>query len=276
MIFLLLFLFAINEQELVSLFEKSKKSTPKDTHCLADSAEIDFNDMRASFSDFSGSLPFKAFKDDPKLFFQSQKATIDKERHCLYLWNDVSLFHHPFFLLSVDRLSIYQKEDHHFFMQGGDRVKIHLQDKKDLFLEGDEINWQSAEEKITIYGAPVQLQDDLCHIYCKKAALFYHKEDLFPERVVLSDKIQLFYNEKKLKSYGIAEKITYDPTTKELLLEGKRVLFCNEEDNLRISAPKILIKKDHYVKGIGDVRFSFNQEEKEKFNTLFSKYLHLR
>jgi hypothetical protein len=63
--------------------------------------------------------------------------------------------------------------------------------------------------------------------------------------------------------------VTYSPTTRTFILgadPGKRVLFLNQEENLRVSAQEVHITEDpttkkQTVKGIGNVQLSFTTEE---------------
>ena len=73
---------------------------------------------------------------------------------------------------------------------------------------------------------------------------------------------------------GLAEKITINPQTKEILLSAgssKRVLF--QKDLMKLSAPEITIEpKTNTVKGNGKVRFSFTLEEENEMDKLLKRF----
>ncbi|MCH9631332.1 MAG: hypothetical protein S4CHLAM37_13540 [Chlamydiia bacterium] len=81
--------------------------------------------------------------------------------------------------------------------------------------------------------------------------------------------------------FGFANEVTLNPTTQETTLrakKGEKVLFWNEEENLRISADEIFVSFDEKLKkekiqGVGNVRFTFNSEEEDNFKEIFPKYI---
>ncbi len=248
------------------------------TSCDAEKAIFDPKHHTILFEKFSGSLPFQHGEDLSKIHIASEKANLDKLHQTFFLWDKVVLDHIPHFQLFADKMRISQLEDQSFFLHGEKMITLELLEKMGSTIKGDEISWKSNEERLMMYGAPLHLVDPICDLYCKKALLKYQKEEgsFQVEKILLTGDIQLHYHDEKITSYGIAETISFDPKTKELIMEGKRVLFCNEEDTLRISAPKIIIEKGEAVKGEGDVHFTFSEDEKKKFNQQFSKFLHLR
>lgn len=263
---------------LVDFFPKPQLPKELQTLCNADRATFDPKKRKVHFENFSGSLPFQHGGAPSKLILFSDQADLDKLHRSFFLYNDVHVHHHPHFTLHTDRMRVSMLDDQRFFLHGEGRVTLSLLEKSGSKVFGEEISWNSNQEKIAVYGAPLHLEDPTCDLYCKKAFLHYKKEDnaFQPGEIRLQGEIQLYYHEEDITSYGIAETIRFDPKTKELILEGERVLFCNSEDTLRISAPTIIIRKGEYVKGKGDVHFSFSEEEKRKFNQQFSKFLHLR
>ena len=125
-------------------------------------------------------------------------------------------------------------------------------------------------------------KDDLI-LYADTASLEYSLKDLAlqPHLVYLHGHVRIFSKEpsERLKC-GIADHVQYDPTTLEIRLyadKGKRAYFWHEKQNLKLSAPEILITlgpetKEETINGIGIVSFTFNQEEDEHLHNLFPHY----
>lgn len=90
-------------------------------------------------------------------------------------------------------------------------------------------------------------------------------------KVVLTGKVQ--FESEDL--FGIANQLTYDLEKEQALLTShppERVLFW--EKGMALSAPQVAIdREERLVRGIGDVRFSFNLEEKKKLSQIFSTSL---
>ena len=120
-------------------------------------------------------------------------------------------------------------------------------------------------------------------LFADEATLEYtfYQMGLEPKAVILNGHVRLLSNDPESPlQCGIADTASYDPKTKEVRLlsdEGKEVLFWHEEQNLKLSAQEIVIFEDpetnaETIKGIGTVRFSFNDEEQEMLHQLFPSY----
>lgn len=99
-----------------------------------------------------------------------------------------------------------------------------------------------------------------------------------PVSVALKGSVKVFSTDPKApKRIGISDRITYLPPNRTFILAanpGKKVLFLNEEENLRISASEVHITEDatthqQSVKGIGSVQLSFSPEEQAALEKLF-------
>lgn len=77
------------------------------------------------------------------------------------------------------------------------------------------------------------------------------------------------------ETYAAADKASYCPKKRLFILsgsEGKNVLCW--QNGSTFSAPELHIQQDEKtIEGIGDVRFSFNMEEKKYFESIFARYL---
>jgi lipopolysaccharide export system protein LptA len=227
------------------------------------------------FDLFAGKVPFNQKGKNSYLHIQSPKALFDKTHQLLLLTEHVkgSLEEHHF---SMDRAQLSMIESHAFSLVGFGHVSFVFQ-QGDTFT-GDELSWKSEEKCMNLYGAPVLFSSNLCKAHGKKAHITYdiQKGRYEVAHFSLEGDISLLLQGKGKNSFGLADSISYDPESKEFSLEGEKVLFCNEDDTIRMKAKKIIIDKDHQVKGVGRVHFSFSQEEEETFNKQFSKFLHLR
>ena len=113
-------------------------------------------------------------------------------------------------------------------------------------------------------------------LYSDTASIEYalQQMELRPRIVYLHGNVKIFSRDidRPLRK-GLADHIIYDPFTRETRLladEGNHVLFWDDEKNLTLSAPEILISidpvsKEESIKGIGTVRFTFSEEEGKRF-----------
>ncbi len=77
------------------------------------------------------------------------------------------------------------------------------------------------------------------------------------------------------KRYATGDTLIYFPTEKNFHIKadpGKKVLFFDQEQSLYISANEIKIHNMDNVKGVGNVRLSFNPEESTVFKTFFPDF----
>lgn len=79
---------------------------------------------------------------------------------------------------------------------------------------------------------------------------------------------------KEDRSYAYADKVTYDPETKEMVMEGDRVLIYDRVNKMEVSAPKLRVRRDQdtkkdRIKGEGDVRFTLDEKEFEMLKERF-------
>ena len=120
----------------------------------------------------------------------------------------------------------------------------------------------------------VSFLDDQGEIFADKAALYYALDG---GKIVLS-KVRLEGNVRlkdrqdgsgDILHYVIADFVDFIPEDKEMIFTAKakrRVLFYDKMNNVQVSAPALKIKRDDVtqkesIKGIGDVRFSFIEQE---------------
>ncbi len=116
--------------------------------------------------------------------------------------------------------------------------------------------------------------------YADNASIEYSIVDdmMRPSQLHLKGNIRLFSHDPlKPPRVGSADRLTYSLTTRTLILSadpGKKVLFWDDSQGMRLSAPEAHIvydseTKQQSVKGIGAVQFSFTAEEHSKLLQLF-------
>jgi lipopolysaccharide export system protein LptA len=121
-------------------------------------------------------------------------------------------------------------------------------------------------------GQQIHYQEDGMAIFADQASLEYSPTDsgVHPVAISLKGNVHLVSTDpNKPFSCGIADRVSYSPTTRTLILganPGKRVLFMNEEDSLQVSAQEVHVTQDaankkQQVKGVGNVKMAFTAEE---------------
>jgi lipopolysaccharide export system protein LptA len=110
-----------------------------------------------------------------------------------------------------------------------------------------------------------------------KATIEYTEtqEAFSPVSLALKGNVKIFSKSKD--RLGVADRLTYNPTTRTFILgadPGKKVLFVNDQDNLRISAQEVHITQDpvskkQIVKGVGHVQLALSSEEEFILNKNF-------
>ncbi len=118
-------------------------------------------------------------------------------------------------------------------------------------------------------------------VYADAASLEYSMAGdlLQPSSLTLMGNVRLFsHDPQKPMRCGLADRLNYSLTTKTVILAanpGKKVLFWDESQGMRLSAPEVHITYDQetnqqHVKGIGAVQFAFTADEENKIQQLFS------
>jgi hypothetical protein len=132
-------------------------------------------------------------------------------------------------------------------------------------------------------GLQIYYEETEFATYANKASIEYSLvgKQLIPASIQLFGDVRIFsIDPKKPPRKGVADRVSYLPNTKTLILAadpGKKVLFWDEEQDLRISAPEVHITKDpttnkDQVKGLGKVQFVFTAEEDDFLNNLFKTH----
>jgi len=126
-------------------------------------------------------------------------------------------------------------------------------------------------------GQQIFYQEGEIGVFADKAQIEYSAHETSFQPVSISLKGNVKISSHDTRRLGIADRVTYLPTTRTFILgadPGKRVLFINEEENLRISAQEVHITEDptskkQTVKGIGNVQLALTTEEQALMQKLF-------
>jgi lipopolysaccharide export system protein LptA len=236
------------------------------------------------------------------LRFHSKFLIWDAQNNTLTLKEDVELDESTFGNLKTDQeILLTQKE------QNGKRIissikttgKTHLEYKTPKGLNQrltcfgniviDRQQHHAHAESPVVKGKvdekeQIIFENDDTLIYADKAFLEYALTDdvLEPASLDLKGNVRLTTRDANQSlRCACADRLNYSPNTQTLTLSanrGKKVLFWNEEQLLRISAQEVHITRDpltkkESVKGIGNVRFAFTLEEHHLLNKVFPKFM---
>ncbi len=127
-------------------------------------------------------------------------------------------------------------------------------------------------------GSPqVAYSDERGEVWADEAFVDYVETEgsIKPTKVRLVDNVKLVYSESN--QYALADLVVYYPDEQLTVLEGKdgkRVLFFDRERDMQLSARQVRASRNpetgkDSVKGVGDVRFVFGQDELSKIKDRF-------
>lgn len=119
-------------------------------------------------------------------------------------------------------------------------------------------------------------------LYANQALIEYTATQghLKPTALSLSGNIRLFAADEKKPRFAMADRLSVSTTTRTLILaanSGKKVLFVDESQSLRIAAQEIHITRDaktgeERVQGVGSVQFALTDEENGLLKKVFPNY----
>ncbi|HEV8051092.1 MAG TPA: hypothetical protein VGP47_01255, partial [Parachlamydiaceae bacterium] len=136
-------------------------------------------------------------------------------------------------------------------------------------------------------GQQVFYKDSKGELHANKVFVKYDYVDkkIVPVRIVLQGDVKITNNlersekDKTISSqYILADRVDFIPQTKLMIFKadkGQRVLLFDKGNNLEVSAPGLKIVRDiatrkETIQGIGDVRFSFVENEFERIRHRFT------
>jgi lipopolysaccharide export system protein LptA len=131
-------------------------------------------------------------------------------------------------------------------------------------------------------GLQLSYKEGEMSVLADKAHIEYTEENgsFQPVSVSLKGQVKVSSIGDKPSRYGLADRLTYSPTTRTFILgadPGKKVLFVNNEENIRLSAQEVHITQDpttkkQSVKGLGNVQLALSSDEQLSLNKYFGKY----
>ncbi|MEC7840106.1 MAG: hypothetical protein VX777_08715 [Chlamydiota bacterium] len=184
-----------------------------------------------------------------------------------FIWNDSDLQYMT--VMGDSKITCFNKQggvDYHLTVNGNIVLDHTL---KQLYIEKMENQ--------------IQYSDKLGHVFGDTLIVDYkiNNKEIEPSKVQLSNNVKLLSIASVSTSidsftpqYALADTMQYFPDTKVLHLSGQnggRVLYYDKINNVQISAPKLLYSKNakETVKGIGDVRFRFMEQELNEIKKRF-------
>ncbi len=139
------------------------------------------------------------------------------------------------------------------------------------------------DNKTTPYSDQVSYQEPELGAFADSLFVEFtvEEEKLQPVSLSLKGNVSLFSrNEQEPFRCSIADRMSYCPTTKTLILSanpGQKVLFWDEQQAVRMSAQEVHltqnpITKQTVIQGVGKVKFSLSTEENETLKKVFPQY----
>ena len=142
--------------------------------------------------------------------------------------------------------------------------------------------WEKELKNILLQKEVEMQSSEFGTVVAERARVQFVEEDnqLIPKFLAAEESVKLSSSSEELKRCAVAEKITYDFSSKKTLLagtKGKKVLLWDERKGVNICADQIEIKRgssleDYAFKGIGNVRFGFTSNEHSLLKQLFPFY----
>jgi lipopolysaccharide export system protein LptA len=146
------------------------------------------------------------------------------------------------------------------------------------------MNWNIPEETI-ILNEQVVLDDPIGTIHADKITMHYRSEEghIIPLEFIVEGNVQMMNRMGReqgtsVVQYALADRAVYQAVGQEMSLtseEGHRVLFFDKVNNIHVSAAELNVKRDpatnkDTVRGAGDVRFNFVEQELEQLRKQFN------
>jgi hypothetical protein len=136
------------------------------------------------------------------------------------------------------------------------------------------------EKGKTLPDQQIYYEDEQMGVHADQAFIEYSEPTYEPVSLTLKGNVRIFSHDPGKPRCGLADRLVYSPNTKTLILSanpGKRVLFWDDEQGLRMSAQEVHLTEDPVtqqtqVKGVGNVQFSLSAEENETLRKFFPQY----
>lgn len=259
--------------------------TYEDSEITSPFAKLDINNFDLILDTPSGTIK-NLLKKQNIVCFSADKLLWHNFENVLLLTDNVQIIDSQFGIILSDEVEIIKKIKENSIRKIISRknTTINFFSKNNAHLTTKGIIELDHEKKlISAFSLKKQNQDLIYEdsdvfISAKKAKLNYNLNKSIQNITLENDVRFIYQKDKNYLGYGLADKIEYDPNEKTLKLisdDDKKVLFWQKDNSLKLSAKEIHInqKEKNDIKGIGDVRFTFNLEEENLINEIFSKYM---
>ncbi|GAB4233974.1 MAG: hypothetical protein Tsb0021_13160 [Chlamydiales bacterium] len=162
---------------------------------------------------------------------------------------------------------------------GKGKTSLSYQKSGNVFFSAEKISWNRATGILVMRGNVKLDNPEMGSIYSDQAHLHYDVTNNIAKKIDMQGNIKM-YNQafdyggfiSSLDQMVIADKLTYLPEDGNLILKAignGRVLFYDKSNEMQISAPMVSVTNGKTVKGSGDVRFTFADNELEQLKTTF-------
>lgn len=175
--------------------------------------------------------------------------------------------------------------------QGKLSIRRENQPEQVVEFTADEVMWNERAQMIILKGneenhQQVYIDEALGEMYADRVVIHYQWENqqFVPSKMILEGHVRLLnrfdghlQESSSVLHYALADQVNYDPKVQEMLLtsqKGNRVLFVDKTHNMQMSAPSLRVRRDattqkESIQGVGDVRFTFIEREREQIKQHF-------
>lgn len=272
-----IYLYPKDSQLCLFTYEDSEIATPF--------AQLDINNSDLILNNPNGTIK-NLLKDQNIICFSSNKLVWHNFENALLLTDNVQITDSQFGAILSDEVEIIKRIKENtvkkIITRKNTTINFFTKNNAHLTTHGI-IELDHEKKQISAFSLKKQNQeliyeDSNVYISAKKAKLNYNRDKTI-QNIILENDVQFIYQkDKNSLGYGLADKIEYYPTEKNIMLisnDDKRVLFWQKDNSLKLSAKEIHInqKEKNDIKGIGDVRFTFTLEEENLIHDIFLKYM---
>lgn len=267
----------------IRLWSENKQCEACDPDMLkiyADVIEVDPKQQTIVFIESKGTVFFdKNGPEKNEMEFASDTIVYDQIKdECLLRGNVAAVFPLQNMVLTTDNELCINKSDgelSRILSKGKTVLTCETEEKDFTLICNGEIVFDN--KKLTVdalnekEGEQLFFKDRMGKIYSDQAKLEYQEinNKMVPIKIIYTGNVRVLNREPPFLQQALADKLTYNFSTSEVLFEAgprKRVLFFDQANNLKMSAKGLNMirdkntKKDS-IKGIGDVRLRFDEQE---------------
>lgn len=219
--------------------------------------------------------------------FTANTLSWEHEKNTVILKGDPKVSDPTLGDISTDlEIHLFETKNHLAGFKSFGNTQIHYHNKHSLESHGTvtfdrEKQIGSVESPVIDGSVPDKLQlfyeEVEMGVFADKADIEYteNQNQFQPVSIALKGHIKVI--SRNNDKFAVADRLTYHPTTRTFILAadpGKKVLFVNDQENIRISAQEVHITHDpttkqQIVKGIGNVQLALTTEEQLILNKYF-------